>query len=490
MYLRIDPSSPTPLRAQVIEQIKKLIDRGTLEQGLRLPATRKLAERLGVSRSTVYEAYGELQAMGYLRSRPGSYNIVQKRERAVEYDPGRKSHVSWQELSAPAADIVFETYKHFGAGTTPVPRASDKLLNLAGLDPDARLFPLRDFKRSMNSVLSTLGADTLGYGTHKGYPPLREYIAHRLRLHGIRVAADEILVTNGAQQAIDLVLRLLVNQHRAVIIEAPSYGIILPLLKLHSVNVISVPMIPDGMDLVALEQILERHRVSFIYTMPNFQNPTGITTSHDHRERLLNLCTRYRTPLLEDGFEEDLKYFGKVDLPIKSIDKANVVLYIGTFSKALFPGLRLGWITGHRECIDRLTAIKRYADLSTANLTQAVMHHFCEQGYYDLHLKRLHRIYRRRMDVALKAMARVFPKGIEWTKPAGGYTLWVRMPRKLNLSGFQRAFHPHGVLVAPGMLFFPDARTSEYFRISIATLNEVEITEAVQRLGRALREIT
>ena len=118
------------------------------------------------------------------------------------------------------------------------------------------------------------------------------------------------------------------------------------------------------------------------------------------------------------------------------------------------------------------------------------MHHFCKQGYYDLHLKRLHRIYRRRMDVALKAMARVFPQGIEWTKPSGGYTLWVRMPRQLSLSGFQRAFHPHGVLVAPGMLFFPDARTSEYFRMSIATLNEAEITEGVQRLGRALREIT
>ncbi len=490
MYLRINSSSTAPLRTQVIAQIKSLIDKGTLQQGERLPASRKLAERLGVSRSTIYEAYGELQAMGYLRSRPGSFNIVQKRLQEVPYDPGRKSRVSWETLSTTSAAAVFKAYKRFTPDELPDSPSANGVIDLSGLEPDPRLFPLRDFKKSVDTVLSTLGSSVLRYGTHKGYPPLREYIAHRLRLHGIAVSSDEVLITNGAQQAIDLIVQLLGVAHRTAIVESPSYGSIFPLLMLHGVTTLSVPMNSQGMDLDVLENILRRRRASFVYTMPNFQNPTGITTTHSHRERLLDICTRHRVPLLEDGFEEDLKYYGRVDLPIKSIDTANLVLYIGTFSKALFPGLRVGWITGGRETIERLTAIKRCTDLSSANLTQVVLHHFCQQGYYDLHLKRLHRTYRRRMEVALKAMPRCFPTGITWTRPAGGYVSWIRMPRKLDLQGFRQRFASHGVLVAPGMRFFPDAQKSEFFRISIAGLNESEILAAMQRLGNALRSIS
>lgn len=487
MYLRIDRSRGTPLRLQVIEQIKGLVDKGALARGFRLPASRKLAERLGVSRSTVYEAYAELQAMGYVLSRPGSYSVVQKRQREVEYDATRGSILSWKNLSDSAAEHVFDIYTRSTTVPTHAATTGRDICNLAGLDPDPRLFPLTHFKRSTNAVLATSGGRILGYCEHRGYLPLREYIARRLRLHGISVSAQEVLITNGAQQAIDLILRMLISPQQSIVIEAPSYGIILPLLKLHRADVIAVPMKPDGMDLEALEKVLRQKRISLVYTMPNFQNPTGITTNHQHRERLLHLCTCYGTPLLEDGFEEDLKYFGRVDLPIKSIDTANVVMYIGTFSKALFPGLRVGWVTADRECIERLTAIKRFADVSSGSFSQAVMHHFCQEGYYDIHLKRLHRIYRRRMEVTLKTMARHFPREIEWTKPSGGYTLWVRMPRKLDRGGFQKLFDAHGVSVAPGMLFFPDARTSEYFRISIASINELEIMEAIQKLGRALR---
>jgi DNA-binding transcriptional MocR family regulator len=261
------------------------------------------------------------------------------------------------------------------------------------------------------------------------------------------------------------------------------------MLRLHGAEIVPVPMKSDGMDLDHLTALLARRRIDLVYTMPNFHNPTGITTGHRHRERLLALCTAQRVPILEDGFEEDLKYYGKVDLPIKSMDTHGVVIYTGTFSKALFPGLRLGWVAAERSCIEGLTAVKHYTDLGTGNLVQMVMHHFCRMGYYDRHLKRLARTFRRRMDAALTTMARCFPPSVLWVRPLGGYTIWVRLPRPVDEAALQAALSPHGLTVAPGGYFFPEAGASEYFRLSIASLNETEIVTSLERLGRALAAI-
>ena len=272
-------------------------------------------------------------------------------------------------------------------------------------------------------------------------------------------------------------------------VEAPTYANILPLIQFNGQKIVSIPMREDGMDLGFLERALVREKVSFLYTIPNFQNPTGITTSHQHRERLFNICLKHKIPIVEDGFEEDMKYFGKVPLPIKSIDDKNIVIYLGTFSKALFPGLRIGWVTAHRECIDRMTAIKRFSDLTSGNLVQMVLHDFLKKGYYDLHLKRLHRIFRGRMQLALRTMEGCFPQKVQWTRPSGGYTIWVKMPRKFTETELHEFLCGYGVIVSPGSYYFPRTRTSAYFRISIARTDEGEIKEGINRLGRALHKL-
>lgn len=490
MLLNIDPTLATPIRVQVLEQIKTLIDTGGIKPGTPLPSSRDLAKTLGLSRSTIYFAYEELQAMGYLQSRPGSYNIVLRRQREVPYDPARKSLISWDEVMTPSATGLFQMSARFTRDLIPsdVPPMPG-CINLVKQDADHRHFPIDELKRSMNHVLQELGAGTLTYSSSQGYLPLREYLAQRSRLHGISVSADEVLITNGGQQAIDLVLRLLVREGSTVITEIPTYGVILPLLRLAEAKVVGIPMKDDGMDLHHLEHALLKGNISLVYTMPNFQNPTGITTTHHHREHLLNLCAKHQVPLLEDGFDEDLKYYGKVDLPIKSIDSGNIVIYIGSFSKALFPGLRLGWIIADKECIERMLAIKRFADLGTSNLLQAVMHHFCSEGYYDHHLKRLYRRFQHRMEHTLAVMKRRMPKGCAWTKPSGGYTIWVRMPKKMNEQTFERAFKARGVTVAPGWCFFPGTRSSEYFRISISAADEEEITEGIERIAQAIKSL-
>jgi DNA-binding transcriptional MocR family regulator len=489
MLLKIDRNLSTPIYKQIIDKIKELIDQGWLELGQRLPSSRDLAEQLGVTRSTVCQAYAELQALGYLQSRPGSYNTVQQRRKEAVYNPEYSSFVDWKKRASADAVKLYEIFLGYTPERSQDSKDKDIPFDLTSITLDPRLYPLADFRRCIHHVLLDSGAESLQYGSYKGYPPLCEFISRRLRLHGISVSEDEILITSGAQQAIDLIARLFRGPGKAVIVESPTYPSAIPLLRFNGLKIADIPMRFNGMDLKSLEKTLSREKVAFVYTMPNFQNPTGITTGHHHRERLLDICLRQKVPIVEDGFEEDMKYYGKVDLPIKSIDDKNIVIYLGTFSKALFPGLRIGWITADKELIRRLQAIKRFCDLTSNHLAQIAIHRFCALGYYDKHIKKLHRVFRQKMEGALACMNDFFPSSMSWTHPVGGYTIWVKMPRKLSEKDLDALTTPFGVKVSPGEYYFPRRAPSEHFRISIAHLNKEEIQEALKRLGKALHKL-
>ena len=486
MLLKIDRKKPEPLYRQIIAGISALADNGTLKTGSPLPSSRRLAAQLGVDRTTVTEAYAELQAMGYVHSHPGSYTFVQARRGEAPGTSGQKPAIDWRRLVRPEAEAVYRIFKgpspEAPAGAKPRPDA----ISLAELDPDPRLFPLAQIHRTFSRTLWSHAAEPFEYGSYQGYGPLRDHLARRMRLHGIAATGDEILVTNGAQQALDLIIRLLARPRSKVIIEAPTYALVIPLLRANGAGLVSIPMRDDGMDLDRLEKTLDKEKAAFVYTMPNFQNPTGITTGHDHRKRLLGLCRARGVPLVEDGFEEDMKYYGKVDLPIKSMDEGNIVVYVGTFSKALFPGLRVGWIAADGEFVRRLTAIKRYADLTSNHLAQVFMYHFCEEGHYDKQLRRLHRVYRKRLALTLQMMKETFPDSVTWTEPPGGYTLWVRLPERLTKPELDSFLRPYGVIVSAGQNYFAGAAASEYFRLCIARTDEKEIRKGITRLGMAL----
>lgn len=489
MLVNINRKDAKPLYRQLIDEIINLIDRGALEAGEFIPATRSLAKKLGVNRSTVTRAYEELQALGYLTSKQGSYHQVQRRRKEVEYAADRISAISWEKASTADSRAIHQIFLRYSPERSKPSPSQKDVINISELDLDARLYPMTEFRRCVNHVLHDFGADSLQYGDHKGHLPLRQQIAKRLRLHGISVSENEILITSGAQQGIDMVIRMMAVQGKKIAIESPTYAAILPLLKFNGVSTLEIPMKPDGMDLDFLQNALAEEKVNFIYTIPNFQNPTGITTSHLHRERLLNLCLKYRVPIVEDGFEEDMKYFGKVPLPIKSIDEQNIVIYLGTFSKALFPGLRIGWVTADQECISRLTAIKRFSDLGSSKLVQIVLYEFLKRGHYDRQLRRMHRAFRKRMQVALQTMDESFPPTVQWTRPTGGYTIWVKLRKQWDEERLHKHLADFGVIVSPGSYYFPDRKRSEYLRLSIAKRNEEEIKEGIFRLGKAFRDM-
>ncbi len=485
LLMTLDRTSPLPAYRQIQERVAHLVDDGTLAPGSRLPASRNLADTLGVNRSTVVRAYQELWAAGYLESRPGSYSTVRARVKATAESERRGAClVDWERASTRPARAAHAELRALMAERT---RPADRAVNFATLTADRMLSPVDDFRRAVRQALLEDGRALLDYGDPAGYLPLRETIAKRLRVHGVSVSADEVLITSGSQHGIDLVLRLLAGSGDEVVVEAPTYALAIPLLRLHGVKAREVAMRADGMDLDELARVLERGHPALVYTMPNFQNPTGVTTSHAHRERLLALAEAHRVPILEDGFEEELKYFGKCVLPLKSMDARGVVIYAGTFSKVVFPGVRIGWLAADAACIERLLAISRFTVLSPNVVTQAAVQRFCAAGAYEDHLRRIHRAYRKRMAALLAALKRHLPaSGVRWTQPAGGYTLMLWIDTALSETELDDRLRRAGVLLTPGGAFFAGKRPGVTFRLSIANLVEDEIEEGCRRLGRAL----
>jgi DNA-binding transcriptional MocR family regulator len=489
MLLHLDRDSRVPLHEQVRAQIVLHIDQGTVRPGSRLPPTRELATTLGLNRSTVYRAYQDLWAQGYVDARPGSYSTV----RARLHQAKARGHVDeprldFERLSAPAPRRLFPQVARMARLAALAEDPS--LINFSSLAADRQLCPLDEIQRAFRKVITTRGKAIFDYGDSAGYRPLRDTIAVNLRVHGVAVTAEEILVTNGSQHGFDLLLRLLGRPGSAVAMESPTYSMAIMSCRQQNIAITSVPMRADGMDLSVLERRLREQDIAFVYTMPNFQNPTGISTTQAHREKLLGLCEAYRAPLVEDGFEEELKYFGHAVLPIKSMDSKGVVIYLGTFSKVVFPGLRVGWIAAHPDCVARLLAISRVGWLSGNVLTQAAVSHFCDSGAYEEHIRRVHRSYRPRMRALLDGLGAEMPKrAVTWTHPEGGYTLLarVRPRRKLNEENAMEQIRAAGVLVSPGSFYFPSPPKDLGFRLSLANVSPEKIQEGCHRLGRVLK---
>jgi DNA-binding transcriptional MocR family regulator len=331
------------------------------------------------------------------------------------------------------------------------------------------------------------GRELLQYGHPQGYLPLREYISSRLVRYSIIAPPEQIIIVSGSQQGIDLLLRVFVDPGERVIVEAPTYSGLLPALLHHECEITSVPVGAMGMDLDLLEQLLAKQPTRLIYSMPNFHNPTGATLDLVGRKRLVEITARYGIPLVEDDYEKDLRFEGTPIVPVKALDMGGTVIYMGTFSKGLFPGVRIAWIAASNEIIERLVLAKRYADLHTNLVMQAAMAEFCLQGHYDTHLRRLHKIYRLRRRKLLAAMEREFPSEVSWTRPEGGYTLWVTMPPQVNARSLLVAAKKQGVSFTPGDQFYLADGGAHSFRLCFSRADAEQIDQGIAILGALIK---
>ncbi|MCS6886435.1 MAG: PLP-dependent aminotransferase family protein [Acidobacteriota bacterium] len=481
MLIKLDRDSHTPVYEQIKEHIVGLILAGRLKPGDRLPSSRSLAESLGVNRTTVCTAYEELEADGYVASHVGQGTYVLPQQKLqVGISSGQQSLLR-PRFSRRSELLHRHKWEHFGEGRV------DRIL-FSGLTPEEDLFPIELFRSAINNCLRERGKQLLQYGDPQGYRPLREYLSMRLARYSISASVEQIVIVSGSQQGLDLVMRILTDPGDRVVIESPTYPELFPVLAQYQAEIVTVPVGNYGLELDQLEQRLREKPVQLAYVMPNFHNPTGATMQLEQREKLVEIAQKYGTILIEDDYEKDLRLEGTPIVPVKALDSTGAVLYLGTFSKGLFPGARVAWIVAQEAIVERLVQAKRCLDFQTNLLMQAALAEFCAQGYYDAHLKRIHKIYRLRRRRLLEALEREMPEGVSWTRPEGGYAVWVTMPQVLDAAELLDEARKHGIFFIPGTQFYIDGSGKNCFRLCFSRTDAEQIDEGVAVLGTLIRE--
>ena len=328
------------------------------------------------------------------------------------------------------------------------------VLSFAGGLPAPELFPLEAIAEAHATVLAREGAQALQYSTTEGFGPLREWVAARLRGRGVRCTADEVLITNGAQQGIDLAGRIFVDPGDAVAVESPSYLAALQTFSGLEARFVALPSDDQGLDVDALEERLAAEPVKLIYVVPEFHNPKGTTLSLERRHRLVELAAAHRVPIVEDDPYGELRFRGEFLPPLAALDEEGLVVHLGTFSKTLAPGLRLGWLVGPKPLVRAATIAKQASDLHTATLAQRAAAALLETFDYEAHLGRIRATYASRCEAMLTALERHLPAGTTWTRPDGGLFVWAQLPLGLSSTVlFEDA-------VRAKVAFVPGARSS------------------------------
>jgi DNA-binding transcriptional MocR family regulator len=468
-----------PLYRQIAAAIRTCILAGTLTPGVKLPSSRELAKRLEVHRRTVVAAYQVLEREGLIYSGVGQGTFVG--ERLDRPDDETRGLFSWEAfLRRPEGSA--DLWRFVGReGTAP------GAIRFTGATADPALFPTDDFRGVLDDAFRLYGSGALEYGPTEGYAPLREWVAERLRSRGVRVDPDEVMIVSGSQQGLDLVARLLLHDGDAAMVEEPGYPNGFRVFQAAGARAVGVPLDDGGLRLDLLERVARRDGPRLLYTMPIFQNPTGLSLAEDRIGPLLDLCGRLGMPVIEDQFDADLFYEGPLPRSLKAADDRGMVLLLGSFSKILFPGLRLGWLVVPRPLLAALHELKQMTDFSSGLLVQCAMDLYCRRGLLDRHLERVRAIYGVRLSVMLRALDEEFPPEVRWTRPRGGLTLWVSLPAGLDALDLWAQARREGVDFTPGPVFFPSGGGNGHFRLSYIRETEERIQSGIARLGALVR---
>lgn len=372
------------------------------------------------------------------------------------------------------------------------------IISFAGGLPAPEVFPVPEFQAACQKVLTEHGAQALQYSTTEGYRPLREMIARHTSRYGIEVGPDHILITTGSQQALDLIGKVMINPGDHILVETPTYLGALQAWSAYQAEYVTVPMDDEGMRTDKLEAAL-RVSPKFIYALPNFQNPAGVTLTMERRHKLIELADHYGVPIIEDDPYGQLRYSGRHLLPLVVLDNkfqgngghpySGNVIYLSTFSKTLAPGLRLGWIIAPIEVINKLVLAKQGLDLHTSTFNQILAYEVARHGFLDKHIKLIRKVYGARRNAMLSALEKYFPADVRWTKPEGGLFLWVTLPEHLNANEILQKALERKVAFVPGTSFYADGAGHNTMRLNFSYVAPPVIEEGIRRLGSLLKEV-
>jgi DNA-binding transcriptional MocR family regulator len=453
------------------DELTAMIRRGELPAGARLPSVREASRRRRISPATVFEAYYLLQARGLVESRPRSgFFVAQALAPSTSRAPTRQP----RSRDVAVSDLVFEVLSATrGSGLAP----------LGSAFPGAELFPLQQLARALSTSMRRLEPARIVEDLPPGNERLRRQIALRYALSGTRVAADEILITNGAMEALTLSLQAVTRPGDTVAVESPTFYAALQALERLRLKAVEIPCHPrDGLDLPTLRDALDRHQIAACWFMPNFQNPTGSSLPEERRAGLVELLSAREVPLIEDDVYAELYYGARPPKPAKAFDNRGLVMHCSSFSKCLAPGYRIGWVAGGRytQAIERA---KIMTTLSSAVPSQQALASYLAQGGYERHLRKLRRTLARQRDLALRLAMRHFPAGTRLSAPAGGYFLWVEFPEGVDTLRIHREALERGINIAPGQIFSGTPRFGNCLRLNYGHPRDARFEPAVRAIG-------
>jgi 2-aminoadipate transaminase len=373
-----------------------------------------------------------------------------------------------------------------------------EVISFAGGLPAAEYFPVERFQEACDRVLSKQAHQALQYSTTEGYPPLRELIADQLCRYGIGVSADNVMITSGSQQALSLIGALLINPGEHVLVEQPTYLGALQAFAAYQARYVGVPTDDNG---ICTDQVPEalRHGPKFMYILPNFQNPAGVTISYERRVDLIHMAQDQGIPIIEDDPYGELRFEGDRIKPLAVLDAERAgkngdlytgdVIYLSTFSKTLTPGLRIAWIVAPTTVITKLIQLKQGADLHTSTFNQMVIYEVAKDGFLEAHVSKLCEVYRKRRNAMLGALDRYMSPDINWTHPEGGLFLWMQLPEGMPTRTLFEAAIKRNVAFVPGDSFYTVPNPPATARLNFSCMNEDLITEGIKRLGEAIEEV-
>jgi 2-aminoadipate transaminase len=488
--LHLQPESHIPLYVQLRDQLRALVHCGELRDGDRIPASRELAGQLGVHRTTVANAYAELEAEGLIRGHVGRGTFIcGKPDRQFSPPPrsnGNGGGTRWESL--------FADERGDEGLARLMPDVPSGAIAFTCVRPPESHFPIEEFRHCANAVLRLAGRRLLQLGSTDGYEPLKHELIELLKSEGLNVPNEQLLVTDGCQQALDLICKAFLRPGDSVAVENPAYPGALAIFTGARVRILPVAVETDarragyvGISLDALEAVLLQNRVKFVFAAPDFQNPTGTALPVAQRRNLLEIAAHYQVPIVEDAIYSRTRLRGPAVPTLKALDRSGNVIQIDSFSKIAFPGLRVGWCIGAEPAIERLRLVKLATDLHTDQLAQAALGEFMRRGHLNRHLAKMKRLYARRLEIMEEALGKYMPEGTSWTLPEGGMSVWITLPAGFDAGELLIHVRERGVYFIPGRTFYSQNPQPNTLRLGFASLEENSIVRGVQVIGDQLR---
>jgi 2-aminoadipate transaminase len=493
--LHLQPESHIPLYIQLRDQLRSLVHAGDLRPGDRIPASRELAQILGVHRTTVANAYAELESEGLIQGHVGRGTFIRNNGNGLKITPpappalngnGNGNGLRWE--------LLFADERSEEILTRLTAAAPENALSFLMARPAEEFFPVEEMQSCCQAALRREGHEILNLGASDGYAPLKEALLELLRGDGIPAKDETLLITDGCQQALDLIAKAFVRSGDTVVLENPTYPGASAVFNGARAHCVGVPVRTHaepgsalGIDLEALESTLTANRVKLLVLTPDFQNPTGTSMPLASRRHVLELATRYQVPIVEDHIYSRL-HSREERLPsLKQLDRSNLVIHIDSFAKVAFPGLRVGWIVAHPTAIERLRLVKQMTDLHTDQLAQAALAEFLKRGLFQKHLVRMRKIYTERLNAMDEALRKFMPEGVRWVRPEGGMAFWLELPAGFDASELMMHARERGVLFAAGRYFYVQSPMPNTLRLGFAALNEKQIARGVATLAEVLK---